>query len=128
MNTAVEQAGAALAAESARMAGLGWMRGTSGNLSVVLTRDPLRLAVTVSGLDKGELTSADVVVVDEMSMVSLTLMAQLLEAVRPDARLLLVGDPDQLTSVDAGAVLADLVARPVTGTAEPAPAHCPNRS
>jgi exodeoxyribonuclease V alpha subunit len=33
--------------------------------------------------------------------------------VRPDARLLLVGDPDQLTSVDAGAVLADLVARPV---------------
>jgi exodeoxyribonuclease V alpha subunit len=45
-------------------------------------------------------------------MVSLTMMARLLEAVRPDARLLLVGDPDQLTSVDAGAVLADLVARP----------------
>lgn len=42
-------------------------------------------------------------------MVSLTLMARLLEAVRPDARLLLVGDPDQLTSVQAGAVLADLV-------------------
>ncbi len=62
----------------------------------------------------------DVVVVDETSMVSLTLMARLLEAVRPDARLLLVGDPDQLTSVDAGAVLADLVARPVTGTADPA--------
>ena len=58
----------------------------------------------------------DVVVVDETSMVSLTLMARLLEALRPDARLLLVGDPDQLTSVDAGAVLADLVARPVTGT------------
>ena len=57
----------------------------------------------------------DVVVVDETSMVSLTMMARLLEAVRPDARLLLVGDPDQLTSVDAGAVLADLVARPVHG-------------
>ena len=42
-------------------------------------------------------------------MVSLTLMARLLEAVRPDARLVLVGDPDQLTSVEAGAVLADLV-------------------
>ena len=40
---------------------------------------------------------------------SLTMMARLLEAVRPDARLVLVGDPDQLTSVDAGAVLADLV-------------------
>jgi exodeoxyribonuclease V alpha subunit len=54
----------------------------------------------------------DVVIVDETSMVSLTLMCRLLEAVRPDARLILVGDPDQLTSVDAGAVLADLVARP----------------
>ena len=51
----------------------------------------------------------DVVVVDEMSMVSLTLMARLLEAVRPDARLVLVGDPDQLSSVEAGAVLADIV-------------------
>ncbi len=61
----LEAAGRALAAESARFAALGWMRGTSGNLSVVLDRDPLRVAVTVSGLDKGELTSADVVVVDE---------------------------------------------------------------
>jgi len=51
----------------------------------------------------------DVIVVDETSMVSLTMMARLLEAVRPEARLLLVGDPDQLASVDAGAVLADLV-------------------
>ena len=61
----------------------------------------------------------DVVVVDETSMVSLTMMARLLEAVRPDARLVLVGDPDQLTSVDAGAVLADLVARPVRGSVDP---------
>jgi len=52
----------------------------------------------------------DVVVIDETSMLSLTLMARLLEAVRPDARLVLVGDPDQLASVEAGAVLADLVA------------------
>lgn len=51
----------------------------------------------------------DVIVVDETSMVSLTLMARLLEAVRPDARLVLVGDADQLASVEAGAVLADLV-------------------
>ncbi|HEY8371785.1 MAG TPA: methylthioribulose 1-phosphate dehydratase [Pseudonocardiaceae bacterium] len=60
----LERAGRALAAESARYAGLGWMRGTSGNLSTVLARDPLRLAVTVSGRDKGELTPDDVVVVD----------------------------------------------------------------
>jgi len=51
----------------------------------------------------------DVIVVDETSMVSLTMMARLLEAVRPESRLILVGDPDQLTSVEAGAVLADLV-------------------
>lgn len=50
----------------------------------------------------------DVIVVDEMSMVSLSLMARLLEATRPDARLLLVGDPDQLASVEAGAVFSDI--------------------
>ncbi|SNS92318.1 exodeoxyribonuclease V subunit alpha [Rhodococcoides kyotonense] len=61
----------------------------------------------------------DVIVVDETSMVSLTMMSRLLEAVRADTRLILVGDPDQLTSVDAGAVLADLVARPVRGTLGP---------
>ncbi|MDO5740883.1 MAG: exodeoxyribonuclease V subunit alpha [Ornithinimicrobium sp.] len=52
----------------------------------------------------------DVVLVDEASMISLTHMARLLEALRPTARLILVGDADQLVSVDAGAVLADLVA------------------
>jgi exodeoxyribonuclease V alpha subunit len=51
----------------------------------------------------------DVIVVDETSMVSLTMMTRLVEAVRPDARLILVGDPDQLASVEAGAVLADIV-------------------
>jgi exodeoxyribonuclease V alpha subunit len=60
----------------------------------------------------------DVVVVDETSMVSLTLMSRLLEAVRPDARLVLVGDPDQLASVEAGAVLGDLVHRPERPTAD----------
>ncbi|WCB92984.1 RecBCD enzyme subunit RecD [Baekduia alba] len=51
----------------------------------------------------------DVVIVDETSMVSLTLMARLLDAIRPDARLILLGDPDQLTSIEAGAVLGDIV-------------------
>jgi exodeoxyribonuclease V alpha subunit len=53
----------------------------------------------------------DVVILDETSMVSLTLMARVLEAVRPTARLILVGDPDQLASVEAGAVLGDIVGR-----------------
>ena len=51
----------------------------------------------------------DVVVVDETSMVSLTMMARLIEAIRPDARLVLLGDADQLASVEAGAVLHDVV-------------------
>ncbi len=59
--------------------------------------------------DRGNRLPHDVIVVDETSMVSLTLMARLLEAVRPDTRLVLVGDADQLASVEAGAVLADLV-------------------
>ncbi len=61
----LEEAGALLAAEAARFASFGWMRGTSGNLSVVTSRAPLRLAVTASGLDKGELTASDVVLVDD---------------------------------------------------------------
>lgn len=52
----------------------------------------------------------DVILIDEASMVSLTHMARLLEALRPTTRLILVGDADQLVSIDAGAVLADLVA------------------
>lgn len=59
----VREAGAALAAEASRFSGYGWMRGTSGNLSLVLDRDPLVLAVTASGLDKSELTDRDVVLI-----------------------------------------------------------------
>jgi exodeoxyribonuclease V alpha subunit len=51
----------------------------------------------------------DVVIVDETSMVSLTLMARLLEALGDEAQLILVGDPDQLSSIEAGAVLGDIV-------------------
>jgi exodeoxyribonuclease V alpha subunit len=58
---------------------------------------------------RGNRLPHDVIVVDETSMVSLTMMARLLDAVRLQTRLLLVGDPDQLASVEAGAVLADLV-------------------
>jgi exodeoxyribonuclease V alpha subunit len=52
---------------------------------------------------------ADVVVVDEASMVDLALMTRLTEAVPASARLILAGDPDQLASVAAGTVLADVV-------------------
>ena len=59
--------------------------------------------------DRDDRLPHDVVVVDETSMVSLTHMARLLEAMRPTARLVLVGDADQLASIEAGAVLADIV-------------------
>jgi exodeoxyribonuclease V alpha subunit len=59
--------------------------------------------------DRANRLPHDVVVVDETSMVPLTLMARLLEAVRGDARLLLVGDVEQLTAIEAGAVLRDVV-------------------
>ncbi|GMA42093.1 exodeoxyribonuclease V subunit alpha [Mobilicoccus caccae] len=59
--------------------------------------------------DRSNTLPHDVVVVDESSMLSLTLTARLLEALRPTTRLVLVGDADQLASVDAGAVLGDLV-------------------
>jgi exodeoxyribonuclease V alpha subunit len=52
---------------------------------------------------------ADVVVVDEASMVDLGLLRALLQALRDDAVLVLVGDPDQLGSVAAGSALMDLV-------------------
>lgn len=50
----------------------------------------------------------DVLVVDEASMIDLGLMARLVEALPAQARLILLGDRDQLASVDAGAVLGDL--------------------
>jgi len=53
----------------------------------------------------------DVVVVDEASMVSLTMVSRLIEALRPTSRLILVGDPNQLSSIEVGAVLGDLVQR-----------------
>ena len=50
----------------------------------------------------------DLVVVDEASMVDLALMSKLLDALKPSARLILLGDKDQLASVESGAVLTDL--------------------
>ena len=55
--------------------------------------------------------NADVVIVDEASMVDLALMSKLIEAVPDNARLILVGDKDQLASVEAGSVLGDICDR-----------------
>jgi exodeoxyribonuclease V alpha subunit len=57
--------------------------------------------------------ATDVVVVDEASMVDLELLAQLLEAIPVSARLILLGDKDQLASVEAGAVMSQLCHGPL---------------
>ena len=62
--------------------------------------------------DAGCPLDCDVLFVDEASMVDLGMMAGLLEALRAQARLVLLGDKDQLASVEAGAVLADLCRAP----------------
>ena len=54
--------------------------------------------------------AADVVLVDEASMVDLRLMAQLFDALAPETRVILLGDKDQLASVETGQVLGDLTA------------------
>jgi exodeoxyribonuclease V alpha subunit len=51
----------------------------------------------------------DVVVVDEASMVDLAMMSKLVNALKPGARLILLGDKDQLASVESGAILADCI-------------------
>ncbi|HET6906259.1 MAG TPA: exodeoxyribonuclease V subunit alpha [Rhodanobacteraceae bacterium] len=62
----------------------------------------------------------DVVVVDEVSMVDLPMMHRLADAVRDDATLILLGDPDQLAAVEAGDVLGALV----DAAGEPPLSHC----
>ncbi len=67
-----------------------------------------------------QLLPYDLVVIDEASMVDPAVLAALFAALRPEARLLLVGDRDQLAAVAAGQVLGDLcrAARPEAGTGE----------
>jgi exodeoxyribonuclease V alpha subunit len=77
-----------------------------------------RLLKPISGTpyfhyNSDNLLPADVVVVDEASMVDLALMSKLLQACAPNARILVVGDKDQLASVQAGSVLGDVCDRQV---------------
>jgi exodeoxyribonuclease V alpha subunit len=60
----------------------------------------------------------DVVVVDEASMVDLALMSKLVDALRPGSRLILLGDKDQLASVESGTVLADMTSALPENTVE----------
>lgn len=59
----------------------------------------------------------DVVVVDEASMIDVAMAAHLLDAIAPQTRLVMLGDKDQLAAVEAGAVFAELSARPAFSAA-----------
>lgn len=58
---------------------------------------------------------ADILLIDEVSMVDLPMMTRLCRAIRSETQLILLGDVDQLPSVAAGSVLADLIKRPHPG-------------
>ncbi len=59
--------------------------------------------------DENNLLEEDVIIVDEASMIDQNLMCSLLKAIKPGARLIIIGDSDQLPSVAAGNVLKDLI-------------------
>ena len=62
--------------------------------------------------DRAQPLPLDVLVVDEASMIDLALMAKLLDALAPHARLIVLGDKDQLASVEAGAIMHSICAGP----------------
>lgn len=64
-----EQLAAGLASIARSFHARGWLLGTSGNLSAVVQREPLRLAMSPSGVDKGELTAQQVLTIDENARV-----------------------------------------------------------
>ncbi len=70
-----------------------------------------RSDTTTLRYDRENPIDAEVVIVDEASMVDVALMAKLFDAVRPKARIILLGDRNQLASVDAGYALGDICGR-----------------
>lgn len=67
-------------------------------------------AMQVFEYNETKMLPADLVIVDEVSMLDMEMMYHLLSALKPQCRCILVGDPDQLPSVGAGAVLHDIIA------------------
>lgn len=96
-------------------------------VNLPLTRSTLHSLLGVIDLDAGIFRhgphnpiAADLVVLDEASMVDADMMARLLAALWPETRVVLLGDPDQLRSVDYGAVLGDIVKAATDASATPA--------
>jgi len=88
----------------------------SGNPSLEAKTLHRLLGITANN-DKGRYSQQkplpiDVLIVDEASMIDISLMAKLMQALPANARLILLGDSQQLASVESGAVLANLCAKP----------------
>lgn len=71
---------------------------------------------TVFARNERNMLAEDIIIVDEVSMLDMFLLCSLLRAIRPGARLVLIGDCDQLPSVGAGNVLRDLLESDVFNT------------
>ncbi len=69
MPESFDQVAASLASIARGFHARGWVIGTSGNLSAVVNRDPLRLAMSPSGVDKGELSAEHILMIDEHAQV-----------------------------------------------------------
>ena len=67
MQNTFEQTAIQLVSIAKGLHGRGWLLGTSGNLSAVVTREPLTLAITPSGVDKGELKPEQILLIDEQA-------------------------------------------------------------
>jgi methylthioribulose-1-phosphate dehydratase len=65
MSNTFDQTASSLISVARALHARGWLLGTSGNLSGVIDRDPLRLAITPSGADKGQLSEAQILLIDE---------------------------------------------------------------
>lgn len=65
--------------------------------------------------NQNNLLSCDVLLIDEVSMVDLPMMARIFRALKPNTKIILLGDADQLPSVAVGSVLADIAPRPHSG-------------
>ncbi len=103
-------------AVQAAVAGLDLARRAERAAGPVAATDPTTIHSLLGWEDRthfrhhrGHPLPEDMVIVDETSMVSLPLMAKLLDAVRPEASVVLVGDPYQLASIEAGTVMSDVV-------------------
>jgi methylthioribulose-1-phosphate dehydratase len=69
MREFLEQTNSSLVALARELHARGWLLGTSGNLSAVVDREPLSLAITPSGADKGRLSSEEILLIDEQAKV-----------------------------------------------------------